>query len=40
VQGVDSAVVYDADATNFVSQTGSVNSNNAEVEFKDYQRLQ
>jgi hypothetical protein len=46
VQGVDAAVVYDADATepnnnviasNFVSQTGSVRSNDASVTLMDYQ---
>jgi hypothetical protein len=46
VQGVDSAVVYDADATmpynnaiasNFVSQTGSINSDDASVTLMDYQ---
>jgi hypothetical protein len=46
VQGVDAAVVYSADATmpnnnviasNYVSQTGSVNSNDAQVTMMDYQ---
>lgn len=46
VQGVDSAVVYDAEATmpsnntiasNFVSQTGSILSNDASVTLMDYQ---
>jgi hypothetical protein len=46
VQGVDTAVVYDADATepnnntiasNFVSQTGSISSNDASVTFMDYE---
>lgn len=46
VQGVDAAVVYDSDATepnnnviasNFVSQTGSIHSNDASVTLMDYQ---
>jgi hypothetical protein len=46
IQGVDAAVVYDSDATvpnnnviasNFVSQTGSVSSNDASVTLMDYQ---
>jgi hypothetical protein len=46
IQGVDSAVVYDNEATvpynntiasNFVSQSGSINSNDASVTLMDYQ---
>jgi hypothetical protein len=46
IQGVDSAVIYDAGATepknntiatNFVSQTGSIHSNDADVTLMDYQ---
>jgi hypothetical protein len=46
VQGVDAAVVYDAGATdpnnnviasNFVSQTGSIHSDDANVTLMDYQ---
>jgi hypothetical protein len=48
IQGVDTAVVYTSAptvpvnkiiASNFVSQTGSVRSNNASVTLLDYQRL-
>src|SRR4051812_11419728 len=47
VQGVDTAVIYGPGATspnnnviasNFVAQTGSVRSNNAQVSLLDYQR--